>query len=439
MRFDTLDGWLHWQEGLHPTAMDLGLERVFQVVERCDWPARRFPLITVAGTNGKGSTVSYLEAIYSAAGLRTGTYTSPHLQRYNERIRIGRSEATDADIMRAFAHIDAARGDVTVTYFEYGTLAAMQLFHRHAVDVAIMEVGIGGRLDAVNVFDADVALVTTVDIDHRKWLGDDREAIGREKAGIFRAARPAISAERAPPLTLVKHAEEIGADLAMLGWHYDVAPESDGRWTFKGQHHDIRHLPAPGLAGAWQYNNAAGALAAVEALSDRCAASYEALAEGISNPGLRGRFQQLQACPEIRLDVAHNAQATQALADNLARHAVSGRSAAVVAMLNDKDLAEALQPLLPLVDHWYTGPTDGPRGLPAEDLAATLRRLGAERVEVCPSVAGAFGRARGQLGADDRLLVFGSFHTVGDVMDAVAEDDPARSRAGAGPPTVAHG
>ena len=479
MRFQCLDDWLNWQESLHPSAMDLGLERVRSVVANMAWPQRDFVLITVAGTNGKGSSVAYLEAIYRAAGYRTGTYTSPHLQRYNERIGLAGSEATDTQIMAAFARLDAARGDTTITYFEFGTLAAMDLFYAKQVDVAIMEVGIGGRLDAVNVFDTDCALVTTIDIDHRKWLGDDREAIGTEKAGIFRARTPAVSAERDPPRSLVKYAESVHAPLAILGWHYDALMQLDGRWTFEGQQDAIVDLPSPGLPGEWQLHNAAGVIAVTEHLRMQLPVPYRALAQGIASPQIRGRFQRVSVHPEIVIDVAHNAQATSALADNLAARGDGMTTLAIVAMLGDKDLADALNPLKGIVDAWFVGPTDGPRGLAAADLSAVLLGCGTprERIRTCASVPLALAYAmaaakdlgtsvsldtaplvpaakpepsvgdRAVIGVADgsveasstmpqnaadsgstavQIIVFGSFHTVGEVLDTLAQPDRLR-------------
>jgi dihydrofolate synthase / folylpolyglutamate synthase len=422
MRFEALEDWLQWQEGLHPSAMDLGLERVQRVSDAMAWPVRPFALIIVAGTNGKGSSVAYLDAMYSAAGYRTGTYTSPHLQRYNERIRIGGEEASDAEIMASFARLDAARGETTITYFEYATLAAMDLFHQRGVDLAIMEVGIGGRLDAVNIFDADCALVTTVDIDHRKWLGDDRESIGHQKAGIFRAHTPAVSAEYDPPQSLVKYAQSLRTPLAILGWHYDLHEEPGDTWTFAGQYDSIAHLPRPGLPGQWQLRNAAGALAVLEQLRARLPVPFSAMAAGLLDPGLRGRFQQIHSAPDVFVDVAHNPQAARSLASNLRTQAHSGPTFAVVAMLGDKDLGAALQPLIEEVDGWYVGTTTGSRGLPAASLAQALCEVGGNAPSVFGSATDAF-RAAIEVDKNARIVVFGSFHTVGDILALVESPD----------------
>ncbi|MBT6275402.1 MAG: bifunctional folylpolyglutamate synthase/dihydrofolate synthase, partial [Chromatiales bacterium] len=333
IRFERLQEWLDWQERLHPTAMDLGLERVKKVVARAGWPDREFPLVIVAGTNGKGSSVAYLEQAYVNAGYRVGTYTSPHLIHYNERIRIDGRGQGDAQIMDSFVHLDAVRGDITLTYFEFGTLAAMDQFHRCQCDIAVMEVGIGGRLDAVNVFDADVALITTVDIDHQKWLGDDRESIGWEKVGIARGRRPTISAERCPPHSVRSHTADIHSPLFVLGDAFDAttSPDSQG-WTWTSSGTEYVDLPLPVLPGAFQLDNAAGALMVLECLSERCPVSRRAVESALRAPQLQGRFQVLDCVPQLILDVAHNPQATEALAMNLAASASGGRTLAVAAM-----------------------------------------------------------------------------------------------------------
>jgi dihydrofolate synthase / folylpolyglutamate synthase len=421
MRFDTLEAWLSWQEGLHPSAMDLGLERVRRVAADMPWPeVRPFPLIVVAGTNGKGSSVAYLDAIYTAAGFRTGTYTSPHLQRYNERICIGREEASDEALMEAFARLDEARKDLTITYFEYGTLAAMDLFVRSEVDVAIMEVGIGGRLDAVNIFDSDCALVTAVDIDHRKWLGDTREAIGLQKAGIFRAGKPAVCSDPSPPESLCDHAQELGISLRLLGRDFVVSPAGPKHWRFAG-HGEAQELPLPGLPGAWQQQNAAGALAVVEALSERLPVTTLARGDGVRAPGLRGRLHTVRTAPRTIVDVGHNPQAVRSIATYLRETAINGKTLAVVAMLADKDIEPTLAQLRPQIDAWYVGSTCGPRGMRSSELAAALREGMPEalRVTSAESVTDAYRYACAAATEADRIIVFGSFHTVGEVMDAL--------------------
>ena len=296
-RFQTLAGWLNWQEGLHPKKIDLGLERVADVASRLGTLQLEQTVITVAGTNGKGSSVAFLESILSAAGYRVGTYTSPHLFRYNERIRINSHEVDDAALCEAFAAVDEARGTSTLSYFEFGTLAALQLFSQAPLDIVVLEVGLGGRLDAVNIIDATVALVTSVGIDHCAWLGTDRESIGREKAGIFRATRPAICSDPAPPASVEKHAQKIGADWYCLGQAYDYTEEPGG-WTWRGAGRALEALPCPSLPGKHQLNNAAGVLMALELLSGQHPVTRAAIEQGLQSVSLPGRCQVVAGAVE---------------------------------------------------------------------------------------------------------------------------------------------
>lgn len=374
----------------------------------------------VGGTNGKGSTAAYLEATLGAAGYRTGVYTSPHLLRYNERVRIAGVEASDADLVRAFERVDAARGETSLTYFEFGTLGAMLHFVDAGVDVAVLEVGLGGRLDAVNVFDADVAIVTSVDLDHTDYLGDTREQIGFEKAGIYRAGRPAICSDSTPPASLVGHARDIGADLRCIGLAF-TAEREDGRWTYHGSGLDWRDLPLPAMAGDFQLRNAAGALAALEALRARLPVDAAAIRLGLARARLPGRFQRISTAPEIIVDVAHNAEAARALAASLRAQPVSGRTLAVVGMLADKDAAAVFAALADQIDAWWTCAPDSPRARDAGALAAILREHAGEApIRVRPDVNAALAEARGAARENDRILVFGSFYTVAAVLDHAA-------------------
>ena len=415
----TLSDWLARLEQLHPVAIELGLERVRRVKDALGL-APAFPVLVVGGTNGKGSTCAILDAILRAAGYRTGLYTSPHLLRYNERVRVAGREASDAELVAAFEHVDAARGGTSLTYFEFGTLAAMRQFVDAEVDVAILEVGLGGRLDAVNVFDADVAIVTGVDLDHMDYLGDTREAIGFEKAGIYRAGRPAVCADPAPPPTLLAHARAIGADLRCLGRDFTAA--SDGAaWAYRGPAWRWDALPQPALAGPIQLRNAAGALALLEAVQDRLPVSEAAIRAGLVAARVAGRFQRLAARPEVIADVAHNPDAARALAATLRANPVSGRTFAVVGMLADKDADGVFEALAGGVDRWWTCTPDSPRAREAAALAASLRRhAGAAPIAVEPDVKRALAEARGAAGEDDRILVFGSFYTVAAVLDHAA-------------------
>ena len=418
-RPESLTDWLARLEQLHPSTIELGLERVRRVKDALGL-APAFPLIMVGGTNGKGSTCAYLEAILGAAGYRTGLYTSPHLLRYNERVRIAGREASDAELIAAFEQVDAARGDTSLTYFEFGTLGAMVQFIAAGVDVAILEVGLGGRLDAVNVFDADVAVVTGVDLDHMDYLGDTREKIGYEKAGIYRAGRPAICADPAPPDSLLGHARHLGADLRCVGRDFFALREGD-RWAYRGPALVWQDLPLPAMAGAYQLRNAAGALAALEAVRGCLPVSEAAIRQGLRTAQVPGRFQRIARAPEIILDVAHNPEAARALAATLREQPVTGRTLAVVGMLADKDAAAVFAALRDEVDAWWTCTPASPRALEAAALAAVLRaQAGAAPVSVQPDVNAALAEARSAAREDDRILVFGSFYTVAAVLNHAA-------------------
>jgi dihydrofolate synthase/folylpolyglutamate synthase len=414
-----LADWLARLEQLHPSAIELGLERVRRVRDALGLtPA--FPLIIVGGTNGKGSTCAYLESILGAAGYKTGLYTSPHLLRYNERVRIAGKEAEDAELVAAFARIDAVRGDTSLTYFEFGTLGAMAQFIDAGVDVAILEVGLGGRLDAVNAFDADAAIVTSVDLDHQDYLGDTRELIGFEKAGIYRAGRPAVCTDPAPPASLIDHAHAIGADLRCVGQDFAARREASG-WTFRGRQCDWRDLPLPAMAGSYQMRNAAGALAALEALQTRLPVYESAIRRGLQTACAPGRFQHIARAPDVILDVAHNPEAARALAVTLREQPVSGCTLAVVGMLADKDAGGVFAALRGVVDSWWTCTPDSPRARDASVLAEVLRSHAvAQSIHVQPDVNAALAEARSAAREGDRILVFGSFYTVAAVLDHAA-------------------
>lgn len=415
----SLAGWLARLEQLHPSAIELGLERVRQVKDALGL-APPFPLLIVGGTNGKGSTCAYLEAILTAAGYKTGLYTSPHLLHYNERVRIAGAKAGDAELVASFEKIDAVRGDISLTYFEFGTLGAMLQFIDAGVDVAILEVGLGGRLDAVNVFDADAAIVTSVDLDHMDYLGDTRELIGYEKAGIYRGGRPALCADPEPPASLLAHARAIGADLRCFGPDFSVE-QTGGRWTFHGRTGHWPDLPRPAMAGAIQLRNAAGALAVLDAVRERLPVSEAAIREGLAAARLPGRFQRIARAPEVIVDVAHNPEAARALAATLRAQPAAGRTLAVVGMLADKDAAGVLAALAGEIDAWWTCTPATPRACDAAVLTAVLRgQDGAAPVRVQPDVNLALAEARGAAREDDRILVFGSFYTVAAVLDHAA-------------------
>ena len=415
MRFPTVAAWLAWQQAAHPVAIDPGLERVGAVWRKLETPLHA-TVLTVGGTNGKGSVTAYLDAILAAAGYETGLFTSPHFRRYNERIRVRGREVADAELLAAFAAIDAARGDVSLTFFEWNTLAAFIVFARAGIDVAVLEVGMGGRLDAVNLLDADAAAVVSVGLDHREWLGDTVEAIGREKAGIFRAGRPAIFGGRQLPKSVVAHAAAIGARFKRIGTDFDFVERADG-WDYVGFGSRRRELPLPGLSGAAQLGNAAVALAMLEAVEPKVLVPDEAVRPALARVRLPGRFQVLPGRPEWILDVAHNPQAAQALASSLSARPCAGRTMAVCGILGDKDIEGIVAALDGRIDRWITVGLEGARALPSATLAARIGRAGATSVLAAADVAAGLAEARGEMNPADRAVVFGSFLTVGPALD----------------------
>jgi len=412
MRFHTLADWLAWQETLHPKEIDLGLDRVARVFGLMGLTDPGFTVITVAGTNGKGSTVAMLEAILRAAGYRVGSYTSPHLLRYNERIRIDGEEVADEELCASFARVDAARGETSITYFEFGTLAALDILQRRGVDIAILEVGLGGRLDAVNALAADVAVITPIDIDHVQWLGPDRESIGREKAGIMRPGRPVVCSDPAPPRVIADEAARVDAHLYQLGREF-TCETVDGQWSWRCETRRRDALPLPALRGEYQVANAAGVLMALELLRDRFPVDQGAVRAGLATVQLAGRFQVLPGVPVQILDVAHNPHSARSLAQNLRQQPCGGRTLAVLAMLADKDIPAVVKAMEGVVDAWYLAGLDVPRGADAETLrAAVAAALPTASMQVFATVGDARRQALADAAITDRVVVFGSFHTV---------------------------
>ncbi|MBT0960781.1 bifunctional tetrahydrofolate synthase/dihydrofolate synthase [Denitromonas iodatirespirans] len=413
-----LAGWLALIEARHGQRIELGLARVALVRDAMGLSSGAL-VITVAGTNGKGSTCAFLEAICLAAGYRVGLYTSPHLVRYNERVRINGQEADDATLAAAFAQVERARGDTYLTYFEHGTLAAWACFAEAALDVIILEVGLGGRLDATNVFDADCAIVTSIAMDHMDYLGDTREAIGREKAGIFRGGRPAICADPLPPASIEAVAKEVGAVLQISGRDFGFSGDRT-QWTFWGPGVRRGGLAYPALRGANQLLNASAAMAALEAVRDRLPVPMQAVREGMMLVELPGRFQTLPGQPAVVLDVAHNEQAVGVLAENLANMGYYPETWAVVGMMGDKAIEASLARIQDRVDHWLPASLPGPRGLSADALAARMSAAGIAVGEPrYASPADAYRAARAAAQDGDRILVFGSFLTVADALAAI--------------------
>ena len=400
----SLADWLRFIEQQHPQTIAMGLERVSQVLGRMKIQLQG-PVITVGGTNGKGSTCAMLESILRAAGYRTGLYTSPHLLRYNERVRVAGTEAADAALCAAFEAVEAAREEVLLTYFEFGTLAALWHFQLQQVDAAVLEVGLGGRLDAVNALDPDCAVLTSVGIDHVDFLGADRESIGREKAGIFRPNRPAVIAEPDAPKSVLG---AVGNKL-LIGKDFGFNAEP-GQWTYWGPRGKRPGLAHPALRGGIQLRNAAAALCALDALELPIAAQH--LRRGLAEVTLPARFQVLPGRPQVILDVAHNVEAARTLAENLATSGFAPETIAVCGMLRDKDIAGVLRALAPRITRWHLASLEGPRAASAEDLAHHLEGPVFKHESPRAALAAALERA----GEDDKIVVFGSFLTVGEAM-----------------------
>ena len=421
MKQTTLADWLAHLERLHPKGIDLGLDRVRVVADRLALTLGA-PTIVVGGTNGKGSTCAMMESILRASGYRTALYTSPHLLDFNERARIEGASVSDAALVEQLEAVEAARGEVSLTYFEFTTLAILRLFAAARIDAAVLEVGLGGRLDAVNLIDADVSIVTSVDLDHMDYLGPTREKIGFEKAHIYRPGRPAICSDPQPPQSLLDHARAIGTDLWRFGSDFNYQGDRQ-QWAYGGRQRRRSGLPYPALRGANQLLNASGALAALEALEDRLPVSQQAVRQGLLTVELPARFQVLPGRPTTILDVAHNPHAAAVLADNLDNMGFYPATHAVFGMLRDKDIGAVVARLGARIDHWHIGSTLGPRGSSAVETAAIVRRAAGgpspPSITEHDSVADAYAFAREHAGADDRILAFGSFLTVADVMRVI--------------------
>ena len=446
----TLTDWLTYLETLHPKTIALGLERVAQVKQRLNL-LPEFPIIVVGGTNGKGSVCAMLESMLYAAGYRVGCYTSPHLLDYNERVRIGKRQVSDAQLCASFDKIEQARGDIPLTYFEFGTLAAMQCFIEQKIEVAILEVGLGGRLDAVNVFDADCAVVVSVDMDHMEYLGDTREKIAYEKAGIFRAGRVAIFGDLDMPAVIVSEAQRVGAPLWRLGGEFNFEEDSlsvvggesaghgariipvvqhssplrakvrqqnlAGQWNYRSRLGARNALPYPALRGAFQLRNASTVLAVLDALKEELPVEMAAVRRGLSEVTLPGRFQVVPGRPVLILDVAHNPHAAGALAQNLANMPPSHKTFALFAMLKDKDRAGVVRALKDQVDTWLVAGIAAPRGATATEMAQVLEAEGVNGVvQTFATVSDALRHACNEAGENDRIVAFGSFYTVAEVM-----------------------
>lgn len=425
----SLAEWLALQEAAHPKSIDLGLARVGAVARRLGIDRPRSAVITVGGTNGKGSTVAHLEALGLAAGRSVGLFTSPHFLRYNERIRIDGVEAEDAAIVAAFERIEAARGATSLTFFEYNTLAALLLFAERAVELALLEVGLGGRLDATNLVDADVSVVCSIGFDHREWLGETLEEIGGEKAGIFRSGRPAVLGTARMPASVYTAIGRLGATaiVAERDFSWELAPGPQRHWSYRGVRLQFADLPPSALAGSIQYRNAATALAALEALAlhgersgvaQKLLAALDArtVAAALRRVRLAGRFQIVPGPVEWILDIAHNPPAAEVLAAQLAERPCQGRTLGVVGILGDKDAPAIARALAPVLDRWVLCSLDGPRGIRAAELARRLEPVVRDPI-LAGSVREGCAAARAAARAGDRVVVCGSVHTVGPALE----------------------
>jgi dihydrofolate synthase/folylpolyglutamate synthase len=416
----SLEQWLTYQQGTHDLSIDLSLDRVREVAARLGLLDKRCPVVTIAGTNGKGSTATTLAALLKSCGQRTGVFTSPHLVRYNERIRIDGAQVSDAALLAAFERIEAVRGAITLTFFEYNALAALETFRDAAVAAMVLEVGLGGRLDAVNIIDADVAVLCSIGIDHREWLGATLEQIGAEKAGIFRRGQKVVLGSAVMPESVWRATREFDCQVwtaeREFSWHIHGDGSGGEPWDYRCLPCTLEQLPAPGLPGAIQYRNSSSALTALQLLAAPGACDAARIAQGLSHAALPGRFQSVPGEVEWILDVAHNEPAATVLAAALAARHCTGRSFAVLGMLADKDATGIARALDPLIDHWLlAGIEDEPRGLDARSLQARLPPLRGT-LELAGNVVEACARARSLASARDRVIVFGSFHVVGPAL-----------------------
>ena len=416
--FTALDDWLPWLETLSPREIDLGLDRVVTVLGILDLP-RPERVINVAGTNGKGSSVVMLEALLANAGHKTACYTSPHVLRYNERMRIDGLAASDAEIIAAFERVHAARLDVPLTYFEFGTLAALVAFADAGADTLILEVGMGGRLDAVNAIESDACLITNIALDHTAWLGDDTESIAREKAGIMRASKPVIFGAPECPNAITEHARNIGADLwlAAQDFGFEKSTDAAASWSWHGRQNELTGLCPPALSGSIQIQNAAAVLALIEAMGLEQILTTAQVNDAFGKLTLPGRFQVVNSRRTWVLDVAHNPAAAVVLGESLAALSHDGRIAAVVGMLADKDVQGIVEPLANLVDAWIAVPVEGTRAEPAAALAQKIANYSMKPCLIADAIPDALEFADRRAAQDDMILVTGSFYAVGPALE----------------------
>ena len=413
--FNNLDEWLHWQQTLHPKNIDFKIQRIKSVYKKLNINKIAKKIITVAGTNGKGSTVALLENILSENGFSVGTFTSPHMLRYNERIKINNKEANTEKIIEAFKVINQHRGKTTLTYFEFATLAAFYLFEKNNLDYVILEVGLGGRLDATNIVDSDISIITSIGIDHVEFLGSTIDSIALEKAGVMRPFCYCVFAQLDPPNSLLNYSKKNSTQLLCNGNDFNLKI-SEKNWSWKNKHLEINNLPLLSLKGNFQYCHAAAAISALYHLSPDVLKNHKNLYNGLKKTSLLGRYQIISSKPEIVLDVAHNADAATQLAKNLSQ-SLKKRTIAVIAVLEDKDIYSLVKPFKNLIDEWYCGTIDNERGMNSKEIECRISSLVDKKtVSSYPSVISAYNEAIKSLEEEDQLLVYGSFYTVSEIL-----------------------
>ena len=417
-KFNTVDEWLDWQQTVHPLNIDFKLERILSVYKKLNISKIANKIITVAGTNGKGSTVSFLESVLNEKKYHVGTFTSPHILRYNERIKINGIEIDDESLLETFEMIDEVRGDTTLTYFEFATLSAFYLFSKSNLDVAVLEVGLGGRLDATNIVDSDISIITSIGIDHTEFLGNTIDSIALEKAGVMRPFKTCIYAQENPPAALLKYAKNKSVNLLIHNNDYRVNLGSSN-WSLKSKHNSINEIPNLKMIGDYQYNYAAASLLALDALLPECLEDHDVIKKALSETEISGRFQYLSESPDIILDVAHNEDAAKSLSDNIKKIGYD-KIIVVLGVLADKDVYSIVEPFSSLVDHWYIGTINSERGMNSDEIKFRINSIYKNKLSIgtYASVTSAFNAAKYDQMKDSLLLVYGSFYTVSEALKA---------------------
>ena len=415
-KFNTVDEWLDWQQTVHPLNIDFKLERILSVYKKLNISKIANKIITVAGTNGKGSTVSFLESVLNKKKYRVGTFTSPHILRYNERIKINGVEIDDESLLETFEMIDEKRGDTTLTYFEFATLSAFYLFSKSNLDVAVLEVGLGGRLDATNIVDSDISIITSIGIDHTEFLGNTIDSIALEKAGVMRPFKTCIYAQEKPPSALLKYAKNKSVNLLIHNNDYQVNL-GISNWTLKSKHKFINEIPNLKMVGDYQYNYAAASLLALDVILPECLKDYDVIKKALSETEISGRFQYLSKSPDIILDVAHNEDAARSLSDNIKKIGYD-KIIVVLGVLADKDVYSIVEPFSSLVDHWYIGTINSERGMNSDEIKFRINSIYKNKLSIgtYASVTSAFNAAKYDQMRGSLLLVYGSFYTVSEAL-----------------------